>query len=124
SLGGVFKEQLQFDEAERCLRRALRLKPDFVEALALLGNTLELQGRFAEALATFERALALKRRDDVRIKAALLLPVVYESIEDLERCRRRVEEEVSRLASEDLAIDDMDQAAGATGFFLAYQGKD
>jgi predicted O-linked N-acetylglucosamine transferase (SPINDLY family) len=124
SLAGVFKEMMRFEEAENSLREALRLKPDFVDALVLLGNTLELQGRFDEAMAFYQQALARKSRDDVRIKIAQLLPVIYESRADLDRHRQRVEEQLSQLAEEKLTIDDPDLGVGGPCFFLAYHGRD
>ena len=48
------------EEAVASYRRALELKPDFVEAHSNLGNALREQGRLDDAVACYRRALELK----------------------------------------------------------------
>ena len=49
-------------EAERCLREALLLHPQFSDLHYLLGNVLTRLGRFDEAVVASERAIALYGR--------------------------------------------------------------
>ena len=48
------------EEAERCLRQALELAPDFAEALANLGLLRERAGAVAEAELCYQRAIAIR----------------------------------------------------------------
>ena len=50
----------RLDDAASCFRRALELKPDFVEAQFNLGNALQAQGRLDDAVACYRRAVELK----------------------------------------------------------------
>ena len=55
--GNAFKSQGKFADAIACYRRAIALKPDYVEALNNLGATLKDQGKFGEAAACYRTAL-------------------------------------------------------------------
>jgi hypothetical protein len=50
-------------EAEVCYREALRLRPDYPEALINLGNALIGMGRAAEAVPLYQRVLNLRSHD-------------------------------------------------------------
>ena len=50
----------RFDEAEKSLRRALQLKPDFARAHFNLGNVLHNLRRATQALASYRTALRLR----------------------------------------------------------------
>jgi protein O-GlcNAc transferase len=54
------KEQRCYEEAKRCLRRALALHRGFAEAEVALGHTLFLQGRYRQAVNRFHRAIGIK----------------------------------------------------------------
>jgi tetratricopeptide (TPR) repeat protein len=59
----IFADHLRDDEAaERELRAALELRPDYVPALLNFGNLCEDRGQRAEAIAFYERALAADPR--------------------------------------------------------------
>jgi predicted O-linked N-acetylglucosamine transferase (SPINDLY family) len=75
------------------------------------------------ARTALEQALAIAPSDALRVRLALLLPVIYESSAELERARSRLEAALSQLATERLAIADPAREVGATHFHLAYQGK-
>ena len=59
SLGVAYGEQLDFGAAEEQFRRALKVKPNYAEAVFNLGKVLHKQRRSREALQTMERAYAL-----------------------------------------------------------------
>ena len=59
-LGNVLRDAKRADEAVRSLRAAIRLKPDFPQALNNLGNVLKAQGKPQDAAACYQRAIALK----------------------------------------------------------------
>jgi predicted O-linked N-acetylglucosamine transferase (SPINDLY family) len=70
-----------------------------------------------------ERAQALDPSAGLRIKAALILPVIYASLEEIDQHRRRVEATVARLLDENLTIANPAEDVGTTAFELAYQGR-
>lgn len=53
-LGGCHGEQKELEEAERCLRTALRIRHDFPEAHVDLASVLKLQGRWNEGFCEYE----------------------------------------------------------------------
>jgi Flp pilus assembly protein TadD len=58
TLGSVFRDENNADEAERHYRRALELRPGYAAALANLADVLAGKGAFADALPLYDRALA------------------------------------------------------------------
>ncbi len=59
-------------EAETNYRRAVQLRPDYIEALNNLGNVLRIQGRMAEALECYDQALDLQPdHADVHLSRAM-----------------------------------------------------
>jgi tetratricopeptide (TPR) repeat protein len=59
NLGNIYKNQEQFVEAEACYRRALLLRPDFVEVYCNLGGVLRSLKKFQEAIENYRQALDL-----------------------------------------------------------------
>jgi len=123
NLGVIYKRRLQLSDAERLLRRALELRPNEVEALNQLTYVLISDGQYEEALATLDRLIALDPQPGHRIKRALVVPVIFDSPEQLEASRERVRTEVAKLAAADFHIDDPLTSIGMTSFFLAYHGQ-
>jgi predicted O-linked N-acetylglucosamine transferase (SPINDLY family) len=123
NLGVALFAKGQTDEAIGCLRRALSLDPGFIDAEILLGTALAWEGQTSEARAALERALAIRPSDALRVRLALLLPVIYSSADDLERERSRLEENIQRLAADVRLIADPVSDVGSTTFYMAYQGK-
>jgi predicted O-linked N-acetylglucosamine transferase (SPINDLY family) len=111
------------EEAVACLRKALELEPDSINAQTTLATVLGWEGKTAEARATLERALASRPSDALRVRLALLLPVIYQSADELERERSRLEESILRLEAEVRSIKDPVDDVGSTTFYMAYQGK-
>ncbi len=54
----------QYAEANTALRKALQLKPDFVEAMIQLGNSLDLSGDYKGALVSYENAKRLEPNNE------------------------------------------------------------
>src|SRR5262249_44417602 len=110
--------------AQSCLEEALRVKPDYTEAMGLLATVLGRQGKVAEARAWVSKALATRPDDGLKVRSALLLPVVYGSIDEPQRERARLRDDLARLSAGPLSVDDPVNAVGMNAFFLAYQGLD
>ena len=60
NLGVVLQQLRDWAGAARCYRQAVRIKPDYVDALVNLGGTLQAQGELGEAAASFEQVLRIK----------------------------------------------------------------
>ena len=60
NLSNSYKLLGRLDEAEACLREALRHNPTLAEAHNNLGSVLKAQGRMEEAIAALQRSLELK----------------------------------------------------------------
>jgi thioredoxin-like negative regulator of GroEL len=62
-LGLMLHDEKGFAEAEPCFREALRLKPDYMDAIYGLGTALQQLGRLNEARDCYLRALQLRPDD-------------------------------------------------------------
>ena len=123
NLGNVLQSQERLDDAAANYKRALRLNPDYATAHIHLGNVFRLQGHTSQAQSCFERALSLQPQNDgFKIKAALVVPVILESSDEMHRLRRRIQENIARLRSENLSITNPLTQIGQTAFHLAYHG--
>ena len=117
-----------YDAAAPNFQRACLLAPDVADFHALYGMVLREQNEPQKAVDAFERASALDGADlQAAIGRALMLPPVYDSIQDLLAWRHRYEEGLeSLLARTDTwcrcsrRILDVEW----TNFYLAYQGGD
>lgn len=58
-LGGAYGELKMLDEAERCTRRAIEIKPDFAEAHVDLASILQLRKQWREAFKEYEWRLGV-----------------------------------------------------------------
>jgi predicted O-linked N-acetylglucosamine transferase (SPINDLY family) len=122
-LGVVLKDALWLDQARAELEEALRLEPGFADPWGVLADVLALQGKMPAARSAMEQAQALEPGGALRVRSALALPVIYESIEELESERARLEQSLEQLAHEELTIANPAESVGMTAFYLAYQGK-
>jgi predicted O-linked N-acetylglucosamine transferase (SPINDLY family) len=123
-LGAVLKDAQLLDEAQASVERALQIDPNYVEALSTLAVILAAQGKAAEARAAIDRALAVRPDDALKIRSALLLPVIYESLDELRLERDRLRGSLERLDAGPLAVGDPYHNVGVTAFYLAYHGLD
>ncbi len=73
------------DEALACYEQAVRIQPDYADALINLANTYLQQGRQDEAVAGFRRALAARPQDPV-IHSGLLFALHYPDDYDADAC--------------------------------------
>jgi protein O-GlcNAc transferase len=60
NLGTALAEQGKLDEAIAAYRRAIGIKPGYVEAYSNLGTVLAGQGKFDEAVTVYRRAIGIK----------------------------------------------------------------
>jgi uncharacterized protein (TIGR03032 family) len=121
-LGNLYQDLGDQDAAMGCYRRALAARPDLVAAHQNLGYLLFNYGEPDEALAHYAEASRLAPSPINRLLSAMVLPVIYDSAEEVERWRKRFADEVERLVQEGVQIDTT-RTLVPTDFFLAYHGR-
>lgn len=129
ALAGAWKRRNDFDAALKGYRRAIDIAkargPDFAPALAGLANTLRELGHTDEARDTFARAIALDPGNaGFRIKAALVLPVIPGSAQEIAAARRTFADNLEALVGGGLRLSDPYNEVGVTNFYLAYHEQD
>ena len=122
NLGNVHKDQNNFAEAQRCYEHAVSLNPRYGLGLNNLGNVYREQGRMHQARDCFQRSYAVAPNDGLRIKRALVMPVVLESAEQMHTERRRLQQEIRELLAGPLQLPDPVTKIGMTVFYPAYHG--
>ncbi len=131
-LGRLLLAQNKWDEALLRFQQALSLQPS--PALHyLVARTLEEQGRVAKAIAHYQSALQLQPNyPEACWKSHLLLPVLYDTPEQIAPHRQRFCRDLNRLIRYVERELDLTTEAGRqfalqgltcnTNFYLAYQG--
>jgi hypothetical protein len=99
TLGVAYGETGELDLAQSTFRKALKLKPDFVDAAVNLAKVLEKQDELSAALKAYERAYAIQPSFP---KLALALAKMYRQFGMAERAKRLLEKQAS--GAEDLVI--------------------
>ncbi|MBI2605272.1 MAG: tetratricopeptide repeat protein [Deltaproteobacteria bacterium] len=82
--GEYYIEKMQYDMAEKFLKKALELKPDYVAALSAMGSLKTKTGQFENAREYFLRAQALSPLNPDRIVAMVQLQVDW----SIEMCKQ------------------------------------
>ncbi len=121
-LGNALQDAGEQDAALECYRRAVEVDDTCVAAHQNLGFVLINHGYLDEGLPHLRRAQELQPSDINRVLMATALPVVYESIEHVQRQRQRLKREVNQLVADGVTIDTT-RTTVPTNFFCAYQGR-
>lgn len=124
NLGIVLRRLRQLEEAVACYRRAVEIRPDSATTHDNLGSALLEQGQLEEALVCYRRALALSPSDGLRIKIALAMPAIPQSVDEIREVRQRIERNLTELAGVRLSLRDPLKEVGRANFFLSYHGLD
>ncbi len=124
NLGTTFADKQKFDEAIACYRRALALDGQFLDARKNLAVALADQGHAREAHLELTRALAQSPHDGgLKIRQALLLPVIPASVAAIDERRARLDADLDRLLKEDLHVRDPLVETPGAAFYLTYHGR-
>jgi tetratricopeptide (TPR) repeat protein len=121
--GALLAEQGKLDEALVCYEKALRLQPNLVDAHISKANLFIEQNRLDEAVASLDKASECSPDDGLKIRSALVLPIISASVEQGQHYRRRLMDEVARLRARPLHVAEPTLHNSMTAFYLAYQGK-
>lgn len=111
------------EEALERYRRILEVDSDNAEALLCLA-VLREDADVEEARRYMDRYVARREHASGRLRRALMLPAIADSVEHIDRVTRRLEAELDEItASSRGAIRQPEFEVGATPFFLAYYGR-
>jgi predicted O-linked N-acetylglucosamine transferase (SPINDLY family) len=122
-LGDCLLELRRPDDAEQAFLAARKLNPDNAEINHRLAALWEMQGRAQEAVEQF--ALVHRRfgRDVAQLRAATLLPVIYQSAEEVAQWRARLRDQLAALSRDGFRLD-ITNARVPPLFYVPYQGLD
>src|SRR5258708_17401848 len=110
-------------EAEEWYRKILDLDPGNRDALLCLAVMRE-DSDVEEARSLMDRYTVLQAGAAPRLRRALMLPVILQSGEQIDRIRQRLVWELGRLLARWASMDpDPAFDGGATPFTLAYHGR-
>ncbi|HEY6240686.1 MAG TPA: tetratricopeptide repeat protein [Burkholderiales bacterium] len=110
-------------EAEQWYRRILDVDPNHSDALLCLAVIRE-EPDVEEARSLMDRHIALNPGGAARLRRALMLPPIVQSVEEIDSIRERLERDLDDLVEErPRAIQHPEFEVGATPFFLAYHGR-
>lgn len=105
------------------MRRAIAVEPGNARYHEDLGNALREAGFTHEALAAFRAASEIAPSPGLDANMALLLPVIPESVEDIQFWRERTVRELALLLDrKEFRLDHPLEQVGHTAFHLAYHG--
>jgi protein O-GlcNAc transferase len=123
ALGNLYAETFKFPRAQQCLERTLALDANNEQARSTLGFVLAEMGETAAAqlvLTATPSSLSLPLPGKVR--SLLLLPQIYNSVEDLQLWRNRFCDGLDALRAVSAGSEDVWKIA-QSNFLLAYQGQ-
>jgi predicted O-linked N-acetylglucosamine transferase (SPINDLY family) len=121
NLGVALLDKGRVSEAAAVLRSLIVDGRGGAEVLSNLGNALVKLGEIGGAGAAYEQALALSDNPGIRIKRALLLPVICASLDAMEVARLDFEQRIDALIKEPPQLIDPFGEVGVPTFNLSYQ---
>lgn len=121
TLGNLRQEQNRQSDALLCYERAVEADPRLSAARQNLGYLLFNQGFPEKARDVYRELLAIDPSPMNRLLATSVLPVVYQSAEDLQHWRNEQQKALQAMASDGVSVDATTQLV-PTAFFWAYQG--
>lgn len=123
NLGVVLYSTHKYDEALSCYYKALALQPESIKVLESLVQVLLTINKTEEALTYLQKAYEIEPDDALLIKMALILPILYESEEEVTQWRDRMIHKIRELNNRDLDLKNPVVSVGMTSFYLTYQGQ-
>jgi protein O-GlcNAc transferase len=122
--GNLWQQQTdgRQQEAIQCYERALECDPQCLPARQSLGYLLSNHGRTDEAVAHYNAVLESDPSPLNRLLLASVLPVIYDSVEEIETWRSRMIRQLDAMIADGVTVDTTRQQV-PTGFYTAYQGQ-
>ena len=121
NLGNIYSDKEMVNEAVACYEQALRLDPKHSNARYNLATALATLGKTDAAAEHYQECIRIKPTSRVQLVGATLLPMVYQSLDDMYARRTRLIDNLARLRQGGVRMD-LGVEFGHYPFFLAYQG--
>ena len=80
------------------------------------------RGQIKEAIDYYDRALGIAPNPNLRILAATIMPAIYQSTDEIDFWRKRVNAQLERCHADGVTCD-LTSFPGTVLFYLAYQGQ-
>jgi len=122
-LGYILQKNDYYEDAIPIYEKILQFNPDSVEALINLGVSCQSIGNTNKARECYNDALSLVKNDALKINHALCIPVINESIEQINTVRANLFSYLEELESFQVSLTDPNEQVNRTTFHLAYHGK-
>ncbi len=122
-LGGVYDRLRQTGDAVACLEDAVSQFPRDSTLRINLAQALQKQNRIADADQHFRHALSLDPAVHTRFQHALLMPVLPDSVEEIDMHRGRMLQQLRSLSERGDRVDDPRAVYPRFRFYLAYHGR-
>jgi predicted O-linked N-acetylglucosamine transferase (SPINDLY family) len=121
-MGNIFLDQGKNEAARNCYQQALEIEPNFDMARKNLGLALIDLGKTEEAKACFRGLLGSQPRFEIELLLAMTHPIIFPSVEAMEKYVVDFQNELKRLQRKPEVIDDPYNAVGQTNFGLGMLG--
>jgi predicted O-linked N-acetylglucosamine transferase (SPINDLY family) len=122
NLGSTYQYDGEFTTALPYYERALQLSPTYKDALRNVAMCYRSQGNLPAARIAFARALQVGDDAGLRLQAAVCIPAIPESVEQIAETRGQLDAALAELDGVELHVTDPVKEIGVNHFYLAYQG--
>ncbi len=121
-LGNLYQDLNELAAAEDCYNRAIAIQPELSATQQNLGVLCSNKNQPHRALHHFELAQQSRPSAMNLVLAAKVLPVIYDSVEQVHSWRERLTHRVRTLVDSGVVVDTTDTMI-PTSFYFAYQGE-
>jgi uncharacterized protein (TIGR03032 family) len=121
-LGNLLQDLHQQSQAIACYQQAVKLDPNYAPAHQNLGVLCAADNRPMDALKHYELAQSIRPTAMNMVLGATMLPIIYDSKEQVDYWRERLENRVAALADSGVVIDTAESMIPSS-FNFAYHGK-
>jgi protein O-GlcNAc transferase len=121
NMGVIYQELDQLSEAAARYQHALQINPQQVDALINIASVCRIMGLIEPAHEALARVMQISPTPVGRVGRDTLLPVIYDSREDLQQWRARLTANVAQLHADGVRLDPQVDLI-VPNFYLSYQG--
>jgi protein O-GlcNAc transferase len=121
-MGNLLQDLHQQAQAIACYRQAVKLDPNYAPAHQNLGVLCAADNRPLEALKHYELAQKIRPTAMNMVLGATMLPIIYDSKEQVDYWRQRLEHRVAELADSGVVIETAESMIPSS-FNFAYHGR-
>jgi uncharacterized protein (TIGR03032 family) len=121
-IGNIRQDQNRQSQAATCYQRATEIAPGCSAAWQNLGYLWFNAGETEKAVEAYQHLLAFDRSPLNRLLHASVLPIVYDSADEIEHWRQRQRQLLQEMVDDGVTVD-ATQSLVPTAFLPAYQGQ-